>query len=62
MSSGPFTTVEVEFARPFLNLARKACPAPDAGADYRDLAARELSMLATDPLPSRRFGPIPRFR
>jgi hypothetical protein len=61
MRSGPFGTVSVEFTRPFLKAVRAAAaagaPPPNAVEppdDYRDLAARELTMLANAPLAGRR--------
>jgi hypothetical protein len=61
MRPGPFGAMSVEFTRPFLKAVRAAgasAMAPTNAAepadDYRDLAARELSMLANAPLAGRR--------
>lgn len=61
MRPGPFGAMSVEFTRPFLKAVRAAAAsgmaptnASEPADDYRDLAARELSMLANAPLAGRR--------
>lgn len=60
MRPGPFGAMSVEFTRPFLKAVRVAASgvvattAAEPPDDYRDLAARELTMLANSPLAGRR--------
>jgi hypothetical protein len=60
MRTGPFGAVSVEFSRPGLKAMRGSGGATNAEPvdpppDFRELAARELSMLANAPLtPNRR--------